>query len=454
MASSILKGLDRISEIPDPLICQILSHLSTKEAVSTSVLSTRWRSLWLWVTSLDLCSERVLDFNAFMSFGYRFFDSIRVSCIHKAKLNIGENKLYGDDYLTWWIDALVKRKIQHLDVRYDSEREYCEMPLSLYTCKTLVYLKLFQVSFRDAELSKLSIAGSVSLPCLRTMHLESIFYPTEATFEGLVSSCPVLEELTVVGCETAGATVFRVSSRSLNKLVINLQFRRYNVVGSQVVIDAPLLGFLSIEDDLSDSFIVKNMHPNAKLDIWLAFGLLEFEEANVLSKASMIREFLPGVSGIKEMIIWCDTFKAISLYSKLEPVPRFRNLSLLVANLYSTDMKWLPTFLEICPVLKSLILEWFGDYEEMCSDYMNQISFSSVPECLSSSLEFVDIKSSVSGHVAEIKLIRYLLESSAILKKLTLRLNCCAKQNVIFKSLLKIPRRSVTCEVVVLRLKD
>lgn len=308
--SSRLKGFDRISELPDPLICQILSHLSTKETVSTSLLSARWRSLWLWVPSLDLSSENFPDSHAFMSFGCRFLDANRGSCIHKVKLYIGYNKVYGDSYLTSWIDALVKRKIQHLDVRYDSKPENCEMPLSLYTCKTLVYLKLFQASFRDAELSKLTIAGSVSLPCLKTMHLELICYPNEATFEGLVSSCPVLEELTVVGCETVGATVFRVSSRSLTKLRINLQFRWYKV-GSQVVIDAPLLGFLSIRDNLSESFIVKNIHPNAKLDIWLAFGLgeWEFEEAHVLTKTSMIREFLPGISGIKEMIICWDTFK-------------------------------------------------------------------------------------------------------------------------------------------------
>ncbi|CAA7051614.1 unnamed protein product [Microthlaspi erraticum] len=364
--SNRLKGLDRISELPDPLICQILSHLSTKETVSTSVLSTRWRSLWLWVPSLDLSSESFPDFNTFKSFGYRLFDANRGSCIHKVKLYIGDNKLYGDDYLTSWIDALVKRKIQHLDVRYDSEPENCEMPLSLYTCKTLVYLKLFQVSFRDAESSKLSIAGSVSLPCLRTMHLELVFYPDEAAFEGLVSSCPVLEELTVVGCETVGSTVFRVSSRSLNKLKINLMFCGHEV-GSQVVIDAPLLGFLSIIDNLSERFIVKNIHPNAKLDIWLAFGLGqgEFDEAHVLTKTSMVSEFLPGVSGIKEMTIWWPTFKVICLYSKLEPVPRFRNLSILHAKLYPTAMKWLPTFLDICPNLKSFILVWIGDYEKM-----------------------------------------------------------------------------------------
>lgn len=64
------------------------------------------------------------------------------------------------------------------------------------------------------------------------------------------------------------------------------------------------------------------------------------------------------------------------------------------------------------------------------------INFSSVPKCLLSSLEFVDIKSSILVYVARMKLVKYFLENSTTLKKLTLRLAlrlqyCSAKDEIL-----------------------
>lgn len=285
---------DMISQLPDPLICHVLSLLSTKEAVGTSILSTRWRSLWLWVHRFELSHWEFLDFNAFVSFGNRYFDSTRLSCIHNLKLTIDENEA---SYLTPWIDALVKRKIQHLCVRRTGGgSSFHEMPLSLYVCETLVSLKLVQLTLVDTEF--------VSLPCLKTMHLYNNVYPKETTFERLVSSCPVLEDL-MIDVLRNDAKVYRVHSRSLKRLRLlrSSSLQSDSVPG--VVIDAPLLCCLSIYDYASESFIVNNLESIAKIDISLLFGSGVFDER----KRSNVHSFLLGITRVTDMTLCANTFE-------------------------------------------------------------------------------------------------------------------------------------------------
>lgn len=381
---------DRISELPDLLICHILDHLSTEEAVRTSFFSTRWRNLWLWIPNMELDSRKFQDINAFVSFGDRFFDSIRVSSIRKLNLVLGRNASTLDDesHYTSWIEAAIKRKIQHLHVRCSKEVSLTSNPLRLYSCETLVCLRLYGVMIVDDEVFDV-------LPCLKTMCLDNNRYPNEATLKKLISTCPVLESLKIVASDI-DTKVFRVHSLSLKSLTIErgrLFLRRYtydDVPG--VVIDAPLLRCLSIDDRVSESFVVNNLESHAKLDISLSFGLsFGYGVTRGLpSIRSSIHNFLLGISSVREITISSFTFKVhtymynifqcmhvlvLSCKSLINNIFFFfcgciDHLSILgtrtAASIllhvrpvrYSllTHLRWLETFLESCPNLKSLIL--------------------------------------------------------------------------------------------------
>lgn len=174
------------------------------------------------------------------------------------------------------------------------------LPISLYVFESLVCLKLYLLALVDSEF--------FALPCLKKMRLKAILYPNEATFERLVSSCPVLEELEIDECLNDDALIFRVLSTSLKKLSIDIHLLM-DGTESGVEIDAPQLSALRISDILSETFLVKEIHPNAKLTISLTFGLEDFDVASVLSKESSISNFLQGVSKVVDMTICSDTYK-------------------------------------------------------------------------------------------------------------------------------------------------
>ncbi|XP_019097400.1 PREDICTED: FBD-associated F-box protein At5g22730-like [Camelina sativa] len=438
---------DLISKLPDSLILQILLYLpTTKEAVRTSVLSTRWKSLWLLIPNLDLDSSKFPDYNAFVGFMDKFLDFSREhkSCLHKLKLCIHKGES-DQSCVTRWLDFVVRRKLKHLDVECLVNRKFLEeMPLSLYVCDTLVYLRLHRVSLGEFE--------SVSLTSLKTMRLEENVYANDVVLESLISSCPVLQDLSILRMVKDNVKVLRVRSQTLTSLRVDFHFGEgddyddFDKKVSGVFIDAPRLEYLKFEDDLSNSKIITNSGSLAKVNLVYVFNESDCADVADLPKRNMVRTFLTSISGVRDMKM-ADGFVEFLYYNIVfDPLPHFCNLSCLKAEFSLHYLEILPTVLESCPHLKSLVLvlEFDPSREDV------QISFSSVPRCLVSSLEFVEIKY-FNGGPAKMEVARYFVENSRVLKKLVLHLRCSSHQEGFYmlKDLLELPRGSSTCRIIV-----
>ncbi|XP_010485101.1 PREDICTED: F-box/FBD/LRR-repeat protein At5g53840-like [Camelina sativa] len=432
---------DRISHLPDHLISEILTRLSTKDAVRTSVLSTRWRNLWQLVPILDLDSRSEFRlFSEFVSFAGRFFDFHKDSCVQKLRLTTYDP----DDksYLTSWIDFVTRRRIQHLEINVVScYYSFGDIPLSLYTCDTLVHLQLYRLTMVNV--------GCVSLPCVKILHLKYNHYPNEAILEKLISGSPVLEDLTIIRSSTENAKVLQVRSKTLKRIHVN-EF-------VHVVIDAPLLQCLKTNLHLTKNITITNSGFPAKVDIDFG-GAHDVGDPNGVSKRKVIRDILTDISRVRELVIslyfWKDIFPSFAP----GPLLHFSYLSRLTATFCDSDLWMLPNLLKSCPKLESLILRLSANRLYIRGTKNNEPKFTFhtvVIPCVVSSLKFVELKSPIVGYEGEMELVRYFLKNSTILEKMSvtfsgyLRRKRVKATDAIFKELLAMPRSSSACQLLV-----
>lgn len=317
-------------------------------------------------------------------------------------------------------------------------------PKSVYKSETLVSLRLGRVRVRNL----VEVDDVVSLPCLKIMRLENVCYGKEGDLcvEKLISGCPVLEDLDLVRKCNDLVKTLRVRSRSLK--MFRLEFRLGMGGGTEyeVEIDAPALEYMSFKDSQSDRIVVKNLSSLVKIDVDSEFNVKVGDGEIDLTKSDTIRDFLIGVSSVRQMIISEPTLEILYRYSKLVPVAEFQRLHHLQAAFSSSSLLFLPAFLESCPNLKNLVLDFSVSTES------EQINLTDVPRCLRSTLECVEINKLIMREETGIKLVNYFLENAAVLKKLSLSFtdSPMADEDLdIYKGLLTPIKRSRICQVFI-----
>ncbi|KAI3841055.1 hypothetical protein MKW92_051930 [Papaver armeniacum] len=206
-------GEDRISKLPDPLVHHILSFLPTKCAVSTSVLSKRWKNVWVSVPVLDFrnweppriifASYKDYDKQAVILETNKFMDFVDRVLVQRNMLNIKafclncESGYFDHKRVNAWITTAIKCEVQEFIFSGCSSypRNGKMIPDSLFTCETLTML-----DFQFIEQDGLDLPETISLPRLKILRLTNIIYDDERLAGKLFSSCPVLEELCLTDC--------------------------------------------------------------------------------------------------------------------------------------------------------------------------------------------------------------------------------------------------------------
>jgi hypothetical protein len=185
-----METLDRISALPDSVICHILSFLSTKQSASTSILSKRWKPLWLSVLTLDFDEDDFADFATFRLFVYSVMLSRNITLpLRSFRIKCWDRSSgFNPHDVNRFIEAAVQRGIQNLNL--DMSIKKFTLPTCVFNCSNLTVLKLVSLKIQDLP--------DVNFPVLKKLHLDTITFLSfgaDGFLKRLFSGCPILEDL-------------------------------------------------------------------------------------------------------------------------------------------------------------------------------------------------------------------------------------------------------------------
>ncbi|CAH2063455.1 unnamed protein product [Thlaspi arvense] len=349
---------DAISWLPQEVLGDILSLLPTKLAASTSVLSKKWRNVFALVDNLDLDDSVFLRpeegklrreeiRESFRSFVDRTLALQRGYPIKKLSLDycIFEDSEMAS--MSRWICNVVERGVLEVDLSIWTNFQLY-LPSELFTSKTLVKLTL------GTEIGLGKIPGDVSLPALKSLFINTIFFTYGDLCGVLLPGCPVLEELSVRHVEEGKP--FCISSRSIKKLSVYYDFEADLSYLGGMSFDAPNLVSLDYRDYALDEYPQVNLESlvEAKLDI-------HYSKSN---KRPDLTGLITGMSNIETLHLSPASADVISRCVKHGlPLPMFNNLaSLSFGSKNQRGWKLLPCLLKQSPKLETLIIQDLNGY--------------------------------------------------------------------------------------------
>lgn len=207
---------DLISDLPQSILENILTRLSIRDAIRTSVLSTKWRYKWSTLTDLafdEKCVSPSTDRALVETNLVRFITGVLLlhqGPIHKFHLSTSSLQCRPD--IDQWLLFLSRNGIKELVLEL-GEGEF-RVPSCLFKCLKLTRLELCHCEFDPPK----SFNGFSSL---KSLNLHQILVSPEA-IESLISGCPLLEFLSLSYFDSL---VLSISAPNLMYLYLDGEFK-------------------------------------------------------------------------------------------------------------------------------------------------------------------------------------------------------------------------------------
>ena len=176
---------DRISALPDSILYHVLSFLTTKDGAATSIISKRWKPLWLSQLFLRFDDQPFQDALTFSNFVNSFIAN-RDKTLPILSFHLKCCFLNRDihDFLY----TAVNKGVENLTIDLcNSGYSIMTLPSFILSTKTLSVLKLNRITLNEIPY--------FYLPSLKVLHLNIVKFRYYEYLLKLLSGCPILQDL-------------------------------------------------------------------------------------------------------------------------------------------------------------------------------------------------------------------------------------------------------------------
>ncbi|KAM0851717.1 hypothetical protein ACQ4PT_052263 [Festuca glaucescens] len=227
-------GPDRISDLPDAVLGEIISLLPTKEGARTRILASRWRNLWrsapLNLDCYDLTTSlgevtdvvsRILSSHQGPGRCFRILRGFRP---------------YEAATVDSWLQSPAVDNLQELRLSYTRNNQ-SQLPLLSES-----FLR-FSTTLRVATIEHChlldSIVQGLQLPQLRQLTLSNVRI-SECSIPHVIAGCPVLECLMII--DSFSFRCLRINSISLRSIGVRAEYHEDELNFEELIIEnAPCL---------------------------------------------------------------------------------------------------------------------------------------------------------------------------------------------------------------------
>ncbi|XP_073148151.1 putative F-box/FBD/LRR-repeat protein At4g03220 [Henckelia pumila] len=384
---------DRISDLPDDILHQILSFLPIQSVARTGVVSRRWRNVWHSFPNLDFTNGANAIANTMSPFVRKpKMSGMERSCFHRVsdyvdqiigllEKHSGVLSVLKIRFVTSFsglnslIRGAVRHHVQELDVEV-STFDYFNFPRCVLNCETLrvFRLKSFYPGFRlpPVEIMKqgfralctLSLSGPFlrdqpsvldlftdsSFPSLKNLNLDAC-----SGLKNLRIKCPCLEDLSIDGCHHM--QYLEISVRKLQRLRVTRSFAHTSV--TRVKIDAPMLASILWSGNIvTDESVLRNLTSlrKARVEFFIRQGYQNPEKIksalNFLSGISHCHQYLTLDSQCIDVLSRTNRFAGNSF----SPFHKLGSLELFMAGFHKQNIPGMAKIVKNSPNIHTFII--------------------------------------------------------------------------------------------------